>query len=169
MANTIVGLDRSGIEYHPGGAHTFSLRGSPVLRDGKWMRTLATTDDLWLHVKIYAGGGERRLHRHMEEDHSFVVLQGGAIFEFEDGVSIHVGPYDGVMIPRGAGYKFAADSDENLVMLRIGAGHAPGPRDPADLPIDPQLYGGRVPEPPASPSAESLSDVIEGPSWPAET
>jgi mannose-6-phosphate isomerase-like protein (cupin superfamily) len=143
VPNTIVELDPSAVEYHPGGTHVFSMRGSPVLKEGKWMRTLSTTEDLWLHVKIYAAGGERKLHRHVAEDHSFVVLQGGAMFEFDDGARVHVGPYDGVMIPRGARYCFAAEGSENLVMLRVGAGHAPGSRGIGDLPHDPQLLGPR--------------------------
>jgi mannose-6-phosphate isomerase-like protein (cupin superfamily) len=167
MANTIVDLDREALELHPGGIHTFTMRGSPVLREGKWMRTLATTDDLWLHVKIYAADGERKPHRHNLEDHSFVVLQGRATFEFDDGAQVELGPYDGVMIPRGARYQFDACGDGNLVMLRIGAGHAPGPRGIGDLPHDYELFrGATADEVRARAQAADPPAVVEGQTWP---
>ena len=102
-------------------AHVFSLR-TPLLSEGRSNLEVAATDLLKLRVKVYAEGGENGLHTHLDEDHAFVVLQGQATFHDEHGMDMVVNPYQGVMLPRGAYYHFTSTGDENLVLLRVGAG-----------------------------------------------
>jgi mannose-6-phosphate isomerase-like protein (cupin superfamily) len=102
-------------------AQVFSLK-TPLLSEGRTNLEVAATDLLKLRVKVYAEGGENGLHRHLDEDHSFVVLQGQATFhDGEDNISV-VNKYEGIMLPRGAFYRFESTGDENLVLLRVGAG-----------------------------------------------
>jgi mannose-6-phosphate isomerase-like protein (cupin superfamily) len=75
-----------------------------------------------MHVKVYAEGGENDLHAHPREDHAFVVLEGAARFFDGSGRAVDLAPYDGVLVPRGALYRFCNAGDGNLVMLRVGAG-----------------------------------------------
>ena len=100
----------------------FSMRNLPMLEQGTSYDPLATAENLWASVKVYASGGENALHFHAGEDHTFVVMQGKATFEFGDGSKSVVRQFEGVMIPKNVQYKFEADEAENLVLLRIGAG-----------------------------------------------
>jgi mannose-6-phosphate isomerase-like protein (cupin superfamily) len=100
----------------------FSMRNLPLLEQGTTYDPLATAENLWVNLKVYASGGENALHSHGGEDHAFIVLQGKATFTFGDGRTSIVGQYEGVMIPKNVLYKFEADESENLVMLRVGGG-----------------------------------------------
>ncbi len=100
----------------------FSMRNLPLLEQGTSYDPLATAENLWVNIKVYASGGENALHSHGGEDHAFIVLQGKATFTFGDGRTSVVGTHEGVMIPRDALYKFEADEAENLVLLRVGGG-----------------------------------------------
>lgn len=104
----------------------YSMRGEPLLAQGATTRPLAHADNLWLGVKVYCGGGENALHSHRVEDHAFTVLQGRATFYFGDGTSQEVLAFEGVMIPKGVQYRFEAGTEENLVLLRVGAAQLPG-------------------------------------------
>ena len=117
-------FDPEQVEKAVGGVYRFTMRGSPVLQQGAWTRGLAVADNLWVHGKVYAEGGENALHQHLEEDHGFFVIEGGATFSLEDGSTIEVGPYDGIMIPKGAFYRFEAKPGQNLVFIRFGGGPA---------------------------------------------
>ena len=66
-------------------AVVFSMRNLPLLEQGTTYDPLATAENLWVSVKVYASGGENALHSHGGEDHSFIVLQGKANFTFADG------------------------------------------------------------------------------------
>jgi mannose-6-phosphate isomerase-like protein (cupin superfamily) len=105
----------------PPKAQVFSLK-TPLLSDGRTNQHLAGTDLLKLRVKVYAEGGENGLHTHNDEDHSFVILQGQATFYDEAGNTNVVNKYEGILLPRGAFYYFQSTGDENLVLLRVGAG-----------------------------------------------
>jgi mannose-6-phosphate isomerase-like protein (cupin superfamily) len=105
-------------------AEVFSLK-TPLLSEGRTNKVLAQTDQLKLRIKVYAQGGENGLHTHNDEDHAFVVLQGQATFHDEAGNSTVVGKYQGIMLPRGAYYYFESSGDDNLVLLRAGAGRKP--------------------------------------------
>jgi len=100
----------------------FSLRNTPLLEQGTTYDSLATAENLWVSLKVYASGGENALHSHGGEDHAFIVLQGKATFTFGDGRTEVVGQHEGVMIPKDGLYMFQADETENLVMLRVGGG-----------------------------------------------
>ena len=103
-------------------AVTFSMRNLPLLEQGTSYDPLATAENLWVNIKVYASGGENALHAHRGEDHAFIVLQGKATFTFGDGRTEEVGLHQGVMIPKNVEYKFEADETENLVLLRVGGG-----------------------------------------------
>lgn len=100
----------------------FSLRDTPLLEQGTTYGPLATAENLWVNLKVYASGGENALHSHGGEDHTFIIMQGKATFTFGDGRTQVVGKYEGVMLPKNAKYKFVADEAENLVILRVGGG-----------------------------------------------
>jgi quercetin dioxygenase-like cupin family protein len=103
-------------------AVVFSMRDLPMLEQGTTYDSLATAQNLWAAVKVYASGGENALHSHGGEDHTFIVLQGKATFTFGDGETRIVETHEGVMIPRDVEYKFEADEAQNLVLLRVGGG-----------------------------------------------
>ena len=99
----------------------FDLKAQ-LLDQGRSMDLLAKTDLMAAHIKVYAEGGENGLHTHDHEDHIFVVLTGEATFytgvEEQERV---VGKYQGILLPKGAYYRFHSTGDENLVLLRVGA------------------------------------------------
>ncbi len=98
----------------------FSLRAQ-MLEQGRTDTVLAATEDLSVRLKVYASGGENELHTHVDEDHVFVLLQGGARFFGPDGETVDLQAHQGIMMPRGLFYRFEATStDQCLVMLRIG-------------------------------------------------
>ncbi|MCD0501767.1 cupin domain-containing protein [Bordetella petrii] len=100
----------------------FSMRNLPLLEGGATMELLGLAPMLWAHSKVYSSGGENALHSHEIEDHVFLVLQGEAIFHFEDESSATVRAFEGVMVPRGTRYRFKANEEHgNLVMFRVGA------------------------------------------------
>jgi len=107
-------------------AVVFSMRDLPLLEQGTSYDPLATAENLWVNIKVYASGGENTLHSHGGEDHSFIVLQGKATFTFGDGRVQSVGVHEGVMIPKNVQYMFEADETENLVLLRVGGGQRTG-------------------------------------------
>ena len=102
-------------------AEVFSMK-TPLLSAGNSFKHLADTEGLWLHVKVYAEGGENALHAHTTEDHAFVVLDGQATFFAADGSTTVVGKNEGMMLPKGALYNFQSSGEGNLVMLRVGTG-----------------------------------------------
>jgi len=107
----------------------FSARGAPLLAKGATMELLGRAPQLWLHLKVYAEGGENSLHFHPEEDHAFIVLAGRATFVDAEGANTDVEPFEGMLVPRGVAYAFRSSGEENLVMIRVGAGA--GELDPA--------------------------------------
>ena len=72
----------------------FSMRNLPLLQQGTTYDPLATAENLWVNIKVYASGGENALHSHGGEDHAFIVLQGKATFTFGDGRTSVVGQYE---------------------------------------------------------------------------
>jgi mannose-6-phosphate isomerase-like protein (cupin superfamily) len=102
-------------------AQVFNLK-TPLLSVGRSNKVLGESEQLKMRLKVYAEGGENGLHTHKDEDHAFVILQGEATFFDENGAESVVGKYEGIMIPRGAFYHFRSTGNENLVLLRSGAG-----------------------------------------------
>jgi mannose-6-phosphate isomerase-like protein (cupin superfamily) len=107
-------------------AYAFSLK-TPYMKQGRVTQLAARTDKLWLHTKINAEGGENEIHCHVDEDHSFIVLEGQMSVFDETGREMKLGQYQGVMIPKGALYRYVNTGEGNLVVLRVGAG--PGGED----------------------------------------
>lgn len=99
---------------------TFSIKG-PYLSKGRKNIDLASTDLLWLSLKVNAEGGENAVHAHTQEDHSFIVLEGEVTFFDEKGEGNVLGQYEGIMIPKGAYYRYLNTGDRNLFLLRVGA------------------------------------------------
>ncbi len=99
---------------------TYSMK-VPLLTSGRTNQVLATTDAVEVRAKVYAEGGENALHTHLDEDHTFFVLDGQATFYGPDEQATVVGRYEGIMIPAGAYYRFQSTGDTNLVLLRFGA------------------------------------------------
>ncbi|MBO0691868.1 MAG: cupin domain-containing protein [Acidimicrobiaceae bacterium] len=102
-------------------ATVFSANGFPLLSAGSTTDLVARTSSMWVHVKVYADGGENALHTHSTEDHVFVILDGEATFYDENGEETVVSKNDGVLVPRKTLYRFRSSGSTNLVMLRIGA------------------------------------------------
>ena len=99
---------------------TFNIRG-PYLSAGRLNIDLARTDLLWLSLKVNAEGGENAVHAHTDEDHAFIVLEGEVTFFDEDGEGTVIGQHEGIMIPKGAYYRYLNTGERNLFLLRVGA------------------------------------------------
>lgn len=102
-------------------AYVYSLK-TPYMKQGRVTQLVAETENMWIHTKINAEGGENEIHCHLDEDHSFVVLEGQMSVFDEKGNEMSVKQYQGVMIPKGAYYRYLNTGSGNLVVLRIGAG-----------------------------------------------
>jgi len=107
----------------------FSLR-THALKSGRTDAIVSATDSQWIWIKCYASGGENALHAHVHEDHTFIVLQGRALFRGPHGEEKLLTANQGITIPAGNIYCFEVVSKENLVMLRIGSPTGTG--DPGD-------------------------------------
>ena len=109
-------------------AQTYRLR-TALLSAGRTHRILAATKSeghgMNVAIKCYAEGGENEFHTHAHEDHTFVVLQGRAVFHQPDAPDQELERNGGILIPAGAYYKFEAVPGEPLVLLRVGNSSAP--------------------------------------------
>src|SRR5579862_1006961 len=91
----------------------FGLKAQ-LLDQGRTMDLLAKTDLMWAHIKVYAEGGENGLHTHDHEDHYFFVLAGEATFHTGvEETKRKVEKYQGILVPKGAFYRFESSGDEN--------------------------------------------------------
>jgi len=99
----------------------FSLK-TPYMQQGRVTQLVAETPNMWIHTKVNAEGGENEIHKHLDEDHAFIVLEGQMSVFDEKGGEIEVKQYQGVMIPKGAYYRYHNTGDSNLVVIRVGAG-----------------------------------------------
>lgn len=97
----------------------FKLRAE-LLSQGRSNQVVADTGNMWVNLKVYAGGGENGLHNHTDQDHFHLILSGTACFYGPRGEEKHMGPYEGVMLPSGSYYRFQATSEEPLILLRVG-------------------------------------------------
>ena len=98
----------------------FQLR-TQLMSQGRSDTVLANTDAMQVLIKCYAAGGENALHTHLAEDHTFVVLAGQARFWGKDGEIATLGRNQGILLPKGAYYRFESCAEEPLVLLRVGA------------------------------------------------
>lgn len=100
--------------------YTFAMK-SNYLSEGRINIDLAKEDVLWLSLKVNAEGGENAIHAHMQEEHAFIVLEGEVTFFDKDGEGKVLRKYEGIMIPKGAYYRYLNTGGENLFLLRVGA------------------------------------------------
>jgi mannose-6-phosphate isomerase-like protein (cupin superfamily) len=113
----------------------FALRAQ-LLDQGRTDTVVAAAEDLIVRMKVYASGGENELHAHTGEDHTFMVLQGSARFYGPENEQVDIGPYQGIMLPKGAYYRFHATSKEPLVMIRVGGPNPRKQKKPYRIDID---------------------------------
>ena len=99
----------------------FSLR-TPYMKQGRITQLVAETENMWIHTKINYENNKNEIHTHLDEDHSFIVLEGQMSVFDEQGNEIKVEKHQGVMIPKGAYYRYLNTGPENLVVIRVGAG-----------------------------------------------
>src|SRR6059036_1887780 len=124
----------------------FSLR-TPYMKQGRITQLVAETDKMWIHTKINYEGGENEIHTHLDEDHSFIVLEGEMSVFDEKGNEMRLKPYQGVLLPKGAYYRYLNTGRGNLVVLRIGAGVRNKPKAGEPLRVRPdgrEILGGSV-------------------------
>src|SRR2546423_1403701 len=105
-------------------AQYYSLK-TPLVSKGVVTQTVAENENLRVWMKVYAEGGENFVHKHMNEDHTFIVLDGEATFPDEEGNARFCRKWEAVFLPKGAYYSFTSPGDTPLVMVRVGAGHMP--------------------------------------------
>lgn len=117
-------------------AYVYSLK-TPYMKQGRVTQLVAETENMWIHTKINAEGGENEIHCHLDEDHSFVVLEGQMSVFDEKGNEMLVKQYQGVMIPKGAYYRYLNTGSGNLVVLRIGAGIKGQPQGGEEMRVRP--------------------------------
>jgi mannose-6-phosphate isomerase-like protein (cupin superfamily) len=117
-------------------AQKFSLR-TPYMKQGRITQLVAETENMWIHTKINYEGGENEIHCHLDEDHSFIVLEGQMSVFDEKGNEQKIEKYQGIMIPKGAYYRYLNTGSENLVVLRIGAGIKGQPQGGVEMRIRP--------------------------------
>ena len=99
----------------------FSLR-TPYMTQGRITQLVAETENMWIHTKINYEGGENEIHCHLDEDHSFIVLEGQMSVFDENGEELKIEKHQGVMIPKGAYYRYHNTGKDNLVVIRVGSG-----------------------------------------------
>ena len=114
----------------------FSLR-TPYMKQGRITQLVAETENMWIHTKINYEGGENEIHTHLDEDHSFIVLEGQMSVFDEKGNEIKVEKHQGVMIPRGAYYRYLNTGPENLVVIRVGSGIKGKPQGGVEMRVRP--------------------------------
>lgn len=117
----------------------FKLRAE-MLAQGRSNQVVADTGNMWVNLKVYAGGGENGLHNHTDQDHFHLILQGSACFYGPRGEEKQLGQYEGVMLPSGSFYRFLATSEEPLVLLRVGCKTDPTAEHPRY-----NIYGDALP------------------------
>ena len=102
-------------------SEVFSLK-TPYLSSGRITNLVSKAEGLWIHTKINAEGGENGLHCHTQEDHAFIVLEGEGTFFDEEGNETTLKPFQGIMIPKGAYYRYLNTGKGNLMVVRVGGG-----------------------------------------------
>ncbi|HEY3305098.1 MAG TPA: cupin domain-containing protein [Candidatus Binatia bacterium] len=127
-------------------AKMFSLK-TPYMQQGRVTQLVAETPNMWIHTKINAEGGENEIHTHLDEDHSFIVLEGEMSVFDEKGNEMRLKPYQGVLLPKGAYYRYLNTGAGNLVVIRIGAGVRNKPKAGEAMRVRPdgqEILGGSI-------------------------
>jgi mannose-6-phosphate isomerase-like protein (cupin superfamily) len=93
------------------------------------MSHLCTTDLCFAAIQKLNEGGESRLHSHAAMDGFWMVLKGHAVFRSPSGEEFHLGPMEGIMIPRGVPYSLNQHGDEPAYILQVEMLHARAKRN----------------------------------------
>jgi mannose-6-phosphate isomerase-like protein (cupin superfamily) len=104
----------------PPDTYTFQLKGN-YLSKGRVNINLAQEECLWLSLKVNAEGGENAIHAHAAEEHAFIVMEGEVTFFDRHGEGKVLKQFEGIMIPKGAYYRYLNTGGTNLFLLRVGA------------------------------------------------
>jgi len=90
---------------------------------GKAIVRLAQSDLIRGAVQVVkAGDGDNNMHIHTGMDGFWMVLRGRVKFYGPDDAVIgEFGPHEGILMPRGNAYWFAAVGDEDLEILQVAA------------------------------------------------
>ncbi len=115
--------------------HLFSLK-TPYMQQGRVEQVVAQTPNLSIRTKVNHEGGENAIHAHLDEDHSFIVLEGEMTVYDEKGNTWVVKPYQGILLPKGAYYRYHATGSGNMVMLRVSANLRDKPSGPRRVRTD---------------------------------
>lgn len=92
-----------------------------TIESGKAAFHLANSDILGVSMQVVARGGETNLHAHTAAEEIWLVVKGEATFWGEGGRKVaQLGPFGGILIPRGTPYSFESSAPEPLVILRFG-------------------------------------------------
>jgi mannose-6-phosphate isomerase-like protein (cupin superfamily) len=127
-------------------AQKFNLR-TPYMKQGRITQLVAETPNMWIHCKINAEGGENEIHTHLDEDHSFIVLEGEMSVFNEKGDEMKLKKWEGVLLPKGAYYRYLNTGEGNLVVLGIGSIVRDKPKQGAATRVTPtgeEILGGSV-------------------------
>jgi mannose-6-phosphate isomerase-like protein (cupin superfamily) len=127
-------------------AKLFSLK-TPYMKQGRVTQLAAETSNMWIHTKINAEGGENEIHTHLDEDHAFIVLEGEMSVFDEKGNEMKLKRHQGVMLPRGAYYRYLNTGAGNLVVLRVGSTVADKPQAGQAMRVRPDgrpIMGGSI-------------------------
>jgi len=93
-----------------------------LLEEGKSLEMLLRGEVVNFMVQVLASGGETNLHSHSGSEEIWLVLSGQATFYTTgDEIAGVMNKNEALYVPANAPYWFESTSDENLVMLRIGA------------------------------------------------
>src|ERR1051325_9453217 len=114
----------------------FSLK-TPYMKQGRVTQLVAETTNLWIHTKINAEGGENEIHQHLDEDHAFIVLEGQMSVFDEKSNEQEIKQHQGIMIPKGAYYRYLNTGEGNLVVIRVGCGINAQPQGGQEMRIRP--------------------------------
>ena len=98
----------------------FSLK-MPYVKQGRTKSILAHTLDMEVRVMVNAESDENEYHTHLDIDHTFIVLEGELTIIDPQEKKYVVKPNQGILIPKGAYYRYLVSASENTVMLRISA------------------------------------------------
>jgi mannose-6-phosphate isomerase-like protein (cupin superfamily) len=133
-------------------ARTFRYE-KPEIERGKKVLRLARTDRMIGLVHVVREGGENNLHSHPHQDGFYFVLKGKVRFYGQGDTLIgELGPFEGIVIPRGTAYWFESAGKEALELLSV---------ESFDIPIktDKELIEDRINHRPPQRALKWESDV----------
>lgn len=86
------------------------------LSDHPWFnRTLCTVNSTAVRIGVF--NGEFHWHAHDNEDEFFFVLDGALEIELEGRAPMHLGPFEGVVVPKGVRHRPKAPNGATVLMV----------------------------------------------------